>query len=198
MDINPKIFRAYDIRGVYQKDFDEGSFYKIAKVFVKYLNKKEKPKIAIGRDLRLSSKPLAESFIKGLLESGCDVVDLGKVTTPMFYFAVGHLGVDGGAMITASHNPPEYNGIKFVGSNAMPIGGKDIEKAFNAFNFKAENGKEKGVLERVYIAKEYINEITRGFKINRRIKINIDTDSSVVGLFFGRFCKRSRDNFIKR
>lgn len=125
MKVNPEIFRAYDIRGVYGKDFDEDFFYKIAKIFSGRFSRVGK--IVVGRDVRSTSESLADSFIKGIVESDFDVLDLGEVTTPMFYFAVGYLKADAGAMITASHNPPEYNGLKFIKGDGAVISGKEIQ-----------------------------------------------------------------------
>ena len=127
LTINPKIFKAYDIRGVYQKDFDDNLAYLLGLAYVKLrqndpdyqINKKMT--IAVAYDMRLSSPNLKIALIKGLKEAGVDVVDLGLISTPSFYFAVGHYNYSGGIMISASHNPKEWNGFKLVRSQAIPI-----------------------------------------------------------------------------
>lgn len=119
--MNPTIFKAYDIRGVYGKDFDEKDAYKIGRATIEVLKLKT---IALGRDARASSPALFEAFAKGATEAGADVIDLGLLTTPMVYFASWHLDVDAAVSITASHNPPEYNGMKIALKNALPVGEK--------------------------------------------------------------------------
>ncbi|MDO8571428.1 MAG: phosphomannomutase/phosphoglucomutase [bacterium] len=123
--MNKSIFKAYDIRGVVPDELSEHDVYLIAKGFATFLLKetgKEKLRIALGQDNRLSSPVLHAAAMKGLTESGIDVVDIGLAPTPVFYFAVTHLGLDGGINITASHNPPHYNGLKMVRAAAAPIG----------------------------------------------------------------------------
>ena len=137
------IFKAYDIRGIYGRDLTEEIAYKIGRALVQYINK---PNIVVGIDMRESSKPLFEALAKGITEQGGTVIDIGLCSTPMFYFAVNFLKVDGGVMITASHNPKEYNGFKFTREKAIPISGdtgiKDIEKL--AKNNKFKEPKKKG------------------------------------------------------
>lgn len=117
--MDTKIFKAYDIRGIYGTDFDETDAYAIGRAAVDYLECK---RIAVGRDARASSPVLFESFTRGAMEAGCDVIDLGVITTPMVYFAAGRLDVDAAVSITASHNPPEYNGMKICLRGAIPVG----------------------------------------------------------------------------
>ncbi len=114
------IFKAYDIRGLYPSEIDEKQAKAIAEAFVVYLGAK---RILIGRDMRTHSPSLAEAAVEGALSVGADVVDVGLVTTPMSYFGVGKLGLDGGLMVTASHNPGKYNGFKLCREGAGPISG---------------------------------------------------------------------------
>jgi len=116
MDSN--IFRAYDIRGIYPDEINEEIAGKIAKATVKFLGAK---KIVVGEDARLSSPSLRKAIIDGVTSAGCDVIYIGRCTTPLFYFSVNHLNVDGGIMITASHNPSQYNGLKIVGRGGRRI-----------------------------------------------------------------------------
>ena len=109
--MNWEVFRAYDIRGVYPTDIDEEAYYRIAKGYV-YLFKPKS--MVVGMDARQSSPPLKASLIRGFLDAGVDVVDIGEITTDMLYFAVGAYGYSGGIVVSASHNPKEYNGMKMV------------------------------------------------------------------------------------
>jgi len=125
MEINPKIFKAYDIRGVYQIDFDEDLAYQLGKSYVA-LRRQELGRdiltVVAARDMRLSSLSLQERMIQGMVEAGAIVIDIGLASTPTFYFAVAHYGYDGGIQVSASHNPAEYNGFKMVRERALPIG----------------------------------------------------------------------------
>jgi phosphomannomutase len=118
--LDPKVFKAYDVRGIYPDELDEAGAHAIGRAYVEEF---EPRRIAVGRDMRLSSPSMAEAFMRGAAESGADVLDLGLVGTEMVYFAVGELELDGGAMVTASHNPKEYTGLKIVRRGALPVGG---------------------------------------------------------------------------
>jgi phosphomannomutase len=121
MHINPDIFKAYDIRGLYPGEINEAVVRQIGRGFVAYLNVKE---IAVSRDRRVSSPALASAFIEGAREQGADVIDYGMMATDMLYFAVVDDNRPAGAQITASHNPKQYNGIKMVRSGALPLSGE--------------------------------------------------------------------------
>jgi phosphomannomutase len=119
--IDQKIFKAYDIRGTYPDQVNKGIAYKVGRGLVEYLSAKS---VAVGRDMRLSSPELHEGLARGIVEGGCDVIDIGLVSTDCLYFAVGKFGYDAGVMITASHNPPEYNGFKMCRKEAVPLSGE--------------------------------------------------------------------------
>ena len=163
MNINPSIFRAYDIRGKYPAEITEDAAFKIGHAFIAFLRKntkKKKLRIVLARDARISSPKLFAAFVGAVRERGCDVVDPSIISTPMLYFAVFQYGFEGGAMITASHNPNPYNGIKFTREKAIPVGGdtglqwmrKYIERQTS---FK--QGKLRGKLTKKNITKEYIS-----------------------------------------
>jgi phosphomannomutase len=120
MTLDPKVFKAYDIRGIHPDELDEDGGHRIGRAFVDVF---QGDSIAVGRDMRLSSPTMAGAAIAGSREGGTDVVDIGMVGTEMLYFAVGFLGLDGGIMVTASHNPKEYTGFKIVREGALPVGG---------------------------------------------------------------------------
>jgi phosphomannomutase len=114
-------FKAYDVRGIYPDDLDEEGAYAIGRAYVEQFAPR---RIAVGRDTRLSSPSMAQAVIEGALDAGADVIDIGLVGTEMVYFTVGDLDLDGGIMVTASHNPKEYTGMKIVRAGALPVGGE--------------------------------------------------------------------------
>ena len=120
MALDPKVFKAYDVRGLYPGELDEDGAYRIGRAYAEQFEPK---RIAVGRDMRVSSPTMATAFIEGAADAGIDVLDIGMVGTEMLYFAVGELGLDGGAAVTASHNPKEYTGMKIVRRGALPVGG---------------------------------------------------------------------------
>ena len=143
--MNWDIFRAYDIRGVYPKDLDEEAYYRIAKAYTYLFHPKT---VVVGRDARVTSAQLAESLISGFLDAGVDVVDIGAITTDMLYFAVGHYEYSGGIVVSASHNPKEYNGAKMVREKAAAISSDtglfDIRDALRAGKDKEVQSEKKG------------------------------------------------------
>ena len=119
--LEPKVFKAYDVRGIYPAELDEDGAHAIGRAFVEQFSPQ---RIAVGRDMRLSSPSMADGRDGGCSRAaGADVLDIGLVGTEMVYFAVGELGLDGGVMVTASHNPKEYAGMKIVRAGALPVGG---------------------------------------------------------------------------
>ena len=119
--LDAKVFKAYDVRGIYPSELDEQGGYAIGRAFVEQFEPK---RIAVGHDMRVSSPSMAEAVIRGASEAGAAVLELGLVGTEMLYFAVGDLGLEGGIAVTASHNPKDYTGMKIVRSGALPVGGE--------------------------------------------------------------------------
>jgi phosphomannomutase len=119
--LDPKVFKAYDVRGIYPEELDEAGAEAIGRAYVEQF---EPRRVAVGRDMRLSSPAMQKALMRGAASAGADVLDLGLVGTEMVYFAVGSLGLEGGAMVTASHNPKEYTGMKLVRRGALPVGGE--------------------------------------------------------------------------
>lgn len=164
MKINPEIFKAYDIRGIYPEEINEEVVYNIGRALVEYLNSK---KIVIGRDIRNSSDELREALVNGITEGGAEVVDIGIATTPMIYYASGKLEVNAGVIITASHNPAEYNGMKLCLKGAVPIGeGSGMEEikelALRGDFSKVE--KQGEVIENNSLKEDYKNYLTGFYK----------------------------------
>ena len=158
--MNWDIFRAYDIRGVYPTDIDEEAYYRIAKAYTLLFNPKT---VVVGRDARVSSAQLAESLISGFVDAGVDVIDIGGITTDMLYFAVGAYDYSGGIVVSASHNPKEYNGAKMVREKAAAISSDtglfDIRDALKAGKDKDVNSEKKGTVKEKDVLDDYLKHV---------------------------------------
>ena len=159
MELSRKGFGAYDIRGVYPTEVNEELAYRIGRSFPSLFEAK---KVAVGHDIRLSGPSLREALVKGLTEAGCQVVDIGQCGTEMIYFTTAHFHLDGGIMITASHNPKEYNGMKLVRKDSRPIssdtGLKDIEDMVMAGSYPAPSAR-KGTVTSEDVMEAYISHL---------------------------------------
>lgn len=186
------IFKQYDIRGIYPKEIDEETAYLVGRAFVNFLRKKsrgKKFKIVLARDVRTSSPILFRGFSRAIINEGCDVVDVGVVTTPMFYFAVSKFNCRGGAMITASHNPKLYNGIKLVREKAIPIGAKSglfwIRDRIIKSKVKSQKLKVRGKIIKKNIDEDYINFCLKlaGVRKNefKGLSLAVDAGNGIAG-----------------
>ncbi|MBI4709413.1 MAG: phosphomannomutase/phosphoglucomutase [Candidatus Portnoybacteria bacterium] len=187
--IDQKIFKAYDVRGVYPEEINEDVAYKIGWAFVEFLknnNELGSRQIIVGRDARLSSDALFEALSQGIISQGIDVIDLGYVSTPLLYWAVINEGVDGGIIITASHNPAQYNGFKFCGLSAKPIGlGSGLEKVRDLALGKEEIpvSFSAGKISQKRLLDEYINSIQKQTDLSqlKPLEIIIDCGNGMMG-----------------
>ena len=183
------IFRAYDIRGVFGEDLTEEVATRIGAAFATFLG--EEKEVLVARDVRLSGEKLSKALVSGLL-SGCDATEIGIVPTPLLYFAINRLQKDAGIVITASHNPPEWNGFKAFSRKGC-IYGKDMEKVKQiAKEVDLERlGKKKGKL-RSYkrIIQEYMNFVGNKLEIERKLKVVADTANGTCGLVAPTLFKR--------
>lgn len=176
-------FKAYDIRGKVPSELNADLAYKIGRTLVKYLNAKS---IVIGRDVRKSSPDLSDALAKGLNDAGCDVFDLELCGTEMIYFGTPFLNADGGVMITASHNPPEYNGLKFVKKGSVPMGydsGLDILEKMILNDDLGEIAPVKGKVFKKDIMSEFITKVTQFFdpKKIQPYKVVVNAGNGCVG-----------------
>ncbi len=180
--INAGIFRQYDIRGVVDTDLTYDTLYQIGKGFGTYLRNLGKKTVSIGGDARLSTPAFKEHFIKGLLETGCDVTDIGIVATPVLYYAIWKLDTDGGAMITASHNPSQYNGIKLnLGlASVYAEGLQDVLKIIQKGEFAAGDGVLKNDDS---LGASYIDYIVDNIRLSRPVKVIVDAGNGMGGLY---------------
>ena len=167
------IFKAYDIRGVYPEQLSEATAEKIGRAIVEFLKAKT---VVIGRDMRPHSVPLFHALVKGITEQGADVIDLGLCSTPMCYHANGNLKADASVMITASHNPAEWNGFKICRENAIPLSGKsgigDIEALVRKDQWSAP--QRTGKVSSYDIAGEYGQFLRSHAHLNRKLKVVVD------------------------
>ena len=179
MEIAKEIFRAYDIRGIVYKTLTKQAVYAIGRAIATQILAAGEKQLIIGRDGRLSGPDLAAQFIAGARATGCDVLDIGQVATPQLYFAIHHLQISSGVMLTGSHNPPDYNGIKIVLSGKA-IYGEEILALYNAIianNFPAGGGQ----LSHNNINQSYQDYVAANVKLTRPLKIVVDSGNGVCG-----------------
>ena len=183
--MNRDIFRAYDIRGIFGVDFAPNDFYRIAHAFAAHFRPKT---VAVGYDVRESSPQLWQKVVEGLVDSGVDVLNLGRISTDMLYFAVAHYQTDGGIIISASHNPAVYNGMKLVGRHATPIssdtGLYDIRDAIQSnVLFKKQKTDCRGCLQSAPFLEEYLMHLRSFVNLQQlsRKRIVINANSGLAG-----------------
>lgn len=172
-DINKNIFREYDLRGIYPTEIDANDAYTIGRSFGTYIKQFNETQTLVGHDNRHSSPELSEALIKGIRESGMNVIDLGLVTTPMYYAAKKIYKINTGIMVTASHNPKEYNGFKISFSKIGNAYGKLITD-FRDFTSKLEFDEGNGSLEKRNIKELYLEQIKNSINLNKKIKVVVD------------------------
>jgi phosphomannomutase len=174
---NPKILREYDIRGTVGKTLSDQDAHLLGIRFGQMMHEQALKTVSVGRDGRLSSPGLAEALIKGLIQTGIDVKDIGVGPTPMLYFSVKHLKMDAGIMVTGSHNPPEDNGFKMT-LYERSFFGQDIQ---NLAHEKLFNPSSSGSYEKVSVKSDYINRLLKDYKPGRRLKVAWDPGNGAAG-----------------
>lgn len=200
--LNPavrKSFKAYDIRGRIPDELNEDIAYRIGRAYATLLNAK---KVCVGRDVRLSSKSISEALSAGLNFQGCDVVDIGLCPTEEVYFATSHLKLDGGIMVTASHNPMDYNGMKLVREESKPISGdtglKDIEKIVFEDTYGPE-AQKKGSVVNVDVKDAYVDHLMTYIDPSKikKLRVVANCGNGCAGVILERLEKRLPLEFIK-
>lgn len=180
--VNPQIFREYDIRGLVGTDLSEAVVEELGRGYGTYMTAFGYKRVALGYDMRPSSEPFAEAIARGVNSTGLDVIDIGKVPTPLLYFALFHLDVDGGIMITGSHNPPEFNGFKLAVGRAT-IYGEEIQKLRRLIE-KGEFASGRGSMTRMDLSVRYAQDIRdRIGPFPRRLKVVVDAGNGMGGPF---------------
>jgi phosphomannomutase/phosphoglucomutase len=179
--MNREVFRKYDVRGVVETDFEDGFIRDLGRSIGTYLAGQGGSKLAVGRDCRLSSDGLRDLLVEGILSTGASVVDIGMVPTPLLYFAMHELEVDGGVMITGSHNPPEYNGFK-IGVGKSTIYGPEIQKLADIIE-KEDYRQGQGSLSQNDIVPAYIDKVASGFKLSgKNLAVAVDAGNGTGGV----------------
>ncbi len=181
-NISPNIFRGYDIRAVYGQDLNEDIAYTIGLGFGSYIQEKGYKKCLVGHDNRTSSEPLSDALIEGITSTGVDVVFLGLCTTPMYYYGQKFLGIDPGVMITASHNPKEYNGFKIAFDDFGNACGQMIQD-FRVFIEEGNFKTGEGSVSTYDIKDEYLKAIKESISLgDRKIKVVVDTANGTASI----------------
>jgi len=196
MNKEKSIFRAYDVRGKYPKEVNEEKAFKVGYSFGSFLRGK---KVVVGMDARESSISLKEFLIKGLLSSGKEVVDIGMCNTPMLYFAMVKWCFDGGVMITASHNPAEFNGIKMVKnekSNVLQIGKESGMEEIKDIFQKSNPREKEGDFEKKSILEEYITDLINKIESKDNLKIVVDYGNGVGSISGKPFFEKTNFDII--
>lgn len=179
-------FKAYDVRGRVPDELNEEMAYRIGRVFAELFAAR---RVVVGRDVRLSSEGLVQALVRGLTDMGCDVMDIGLCGTEMVYFATAHLGVDGGIMVTASHNPMDYNGMKLVGKESRPISGdtglRTLEELVVTGDFSTElcDSLAKGTAQKYDIMPEYIQHLLTYIEVAniKPLKVVVNAGNGCAG-----------------
>lgn len=186
--INPAIFREYDVRGIADTDLTDENVYLFARGTGTYYNSMGEHKVIVGRDVRISSPRISTVLQKGLNDSGCDVINIGEVPTPILYFSLFHFDIGNGIMITASHNPKEFGGFKIC-RNKTTIYGKEIQALKDIVN-GGNYTSGKGRIEKQDVIPVYINSLLEHIKIRKGLKIVIDTGNGTCGPIVDEIMKR--------
>jgi phosphomannomutase/phosphoglucomutase len=179
LDINPKIFREYDIRGIVDQDLDDAAVEILGRAMGTYFLGRGQNDVAVGRDVRLSSPGFAQALIRGLTSTGCDVADLGVVPTPLLYYAVFHLKAQAGVMVTGSHNPPEHNGFKMM-SGLETLYGKTIQALYEIVR-KGVFPQGQGRVRPLEVVPGYQDYVAANVRFARPVKVVIDAGNGAGG-----------------
>ena len=180
MDINPKIFREYDIRGIVDKDLSLEFVEYLGRGIGTFFREHGKRQVALGRDARLSSPAYAEAIARGLLSTGCSVVDIGLVPTPLLYFAVFYKKNEAAVMVTGSHNPPEYNGFKMmVGEETLY--GETIQQVYRILKGGKLVTDKPGIRSSYDIIPEYESYVVKDVRVGRKLKVVLDAGNGAAG-----------------
>lgn len=177
--VHRSVFRAYDIRGVIGRDLDEDAYYSIGRAFSFLLYEAERDSALLARDGRLSSDELAAALKQGLLDSGIKVTDLGAVATPVMYYATSTYGIDSGLMVTGSHNPSDYNGIKMVLAGRTLVQ-KDMDGLYELVH-AGKAIEAQGEAENVDIIAHYKQRIVSDIHLQRPLKVVVDCGNGIAG-----------------
>jgi phosphomannomutase/phosphoglucomutase len=179
--LKPEIFRQYDIRGLVDRDLTPQSVETLGRAIGTYFRQHNRKQVAVGRDCRLSSPEFSDVLSKGLMSTGCDVVELGTIPTPLLYFAIYYKKMEAGVMITGSHNPPEYNGFKMMlGEDTLY--GPDIQDILQIVQNEEFIQDDQGEKEIYDIIPEYENYVVENIKIHKKLHVVVDAGNGTGGV----------------
>ena len=193
--INPQIFREYDIRGLVDQDLTRDSVERIGKSIGTYIRRNGGKTITVGYDMRVSSIPFRDSLICGINSTGCDVIDIGMVPTPVAYFSLHHLKPDGGVMITGSHNPSEFNGFK-ISHGLHSLYGERIQELRRLIDV-SDYEVGMGTLKHEHILEDYIQGICDLVQILRSVKVVVDGGNGCFGIVGPKLLKKIGANITE-
>ncbi|MEO0081446.1 MAG: phosphomannomutase/phosphoglucomutase [candidate division WOR-3 bacterium] len=182
--MNPLIFREYDIRGIADTELRDDEVYRLGQAFGTYALQHGAKRCVVGRDVRLSGPRIQQAMTKGICSTGLSVIDIGVVPTPVFYFAQFHLNCNAGIMVTASHNPPEYNGFK-VSLNKTTIFGRDIQTLRQVME-QCRFDQGKGKLARTDVIPAYLEALRAKVTIPGRLRVVFDPGNGTAGILLER------------
>lgn len=181
--IDTTIFRAYDIRGIVDKTLTIEAVEAVGKAVASIVQRSDGNELIIGRDGRLSSPKLFDALVKGIMSTGCHVIDIGVVTTPLLYFATNILEAHSGIMITGSHNPPDYNGLKVV-VDGMTLTSDGIQEIGRCIELR-DYVEGEGTIRETDVISSYVDRICQDVHINRPLKVVLDCGNGVAGVIAG-------------
>jgi phosphomannomutase len=180
--LDPSVFKAYDVRGVYPSELDEEGAYRVARAYAEHF---EPRSVAVGHDMRLSSPPVFAAVVNGIADGGAEVVEIGLVGTEMLYHAVSELGLEGGVCVTASHNPKEYTGMKIVRRGALPVGG---DSGLAEIRTRAEAGFEsverRGPIGSADVWPSFVDKVLSFVDVDaiRPLRVVVDAANGMAGV----------------
>lgn len=192
MQINPLIFRNYDIRGIVDVDLDNEKVEAIGKAYGTFLNKRKIHQIVVGRDCRLSGEEFQNAFVKGVLSTGIDVIDLGVIMTQMMYFGQYRFQTNGGAMLTASHNPWNFNGFKLGIGFSQTTGPEEVQELRRLVETEEFFVSDKlGTVSKADIKEDYFNDVLKRIRLKKKFKVVVDSHHGTTGIYIPELLRRA-------
>lgn len=199
MQVNPLIFRNYDIRGIVDQDLNPEIVNAFGKAYGTFLRRRKIRQMVIGRDCRLSGPVYQEAFLAGVLSAGIDVVDLGQVMTQMVYFGQYRFQTNGGAMITASHNPKNFNGFKLAIGYSQTTGPEEVQELRSYIeNDKFFQSDAPGQVKKADIKEDYFNDILKRVLIKKKFKVVVDSHHGTTGIYVPELLRRAGVEVIEK
>ncbi len=198
MKINPRIFRGYDLRGLVETDLNPEIAFHLGCAYGTYLRRRGITELVVGRDSRATGLPYSKALIEGLISTGADVVDIGMTLVGIFYWSQYFLDRRGGVYISASHNPPEYNGFKFANDFSETLvseGMQELRKMVEKEDYDTNNGGSQSIRD---IREDYFKDILKRVPLSKKFKVVIDASSATAGGFAPELLKRAGCKVIEK